>query len=58
MTRLIQTAITRRKLLQVTASGVAVSAMAMRPALAAPYDGAFTWISPRGTLEVLDDYGF
>ena len=28
-----------------------------RGLLAEPYDG-FTWISPRGTLEVLDDYAF
>jgi NitT/TauT family transport system substrate-binding protein len=26
--------------------------------MAAPYGRAFTWISPRGTLEVLDDYAF
>jgi NitT/TauT family transport system substrate-binding protein len=26
--------------------------------MAAPYDRPFTWISPRGTLEVVDDYGF
>ena len=50
--------LTRRRLLQVTASGVAVTALGARGALAEPYDGPFTWISPRGTLEVLDDYGF
>ena len=50
--------LTRRKLLQVTAGGVVVSGLGLRPALATPYDRAFTWISPRGTLEVLDDYGF
>lgn len=49
----------RRKLLQVTAGGVAVSAIGLpRMAAAEPYDRAFTWISPRGTLEVLDDYPF
>jgi len=58
MTRLINPTMSRRKLLQVTASGVAVSALGARSAMAEPYDGAFTWISPRGTLEVLDDYGF
>jgi NitT/TauT family transport system substrate-binding protein len=26
--------------------------------MATPYDRPFIWISPRGTLEVLDDYGF
>ncbi len=50
---------TRRRLLQVTAGGVVVSALGgPRGAMAEPYDGPFTWISPRGTLEVLDDYGF
>lgn len=58
MTKPINPTMSRRKLLQVTASGVAISTLGMRPALAEPYDGAFTWISPRGTLEVLDDYGF
>jgi NitT/TauT family transport system substrate-binding protein len=55
--RLIRPALTRRKLLQVTAGGVVISGLGL-PARAAPYDGPFTWISPRGTLEVLDDYGF
>jgi NitT/TauT family transport system substrate-binding protein len=50
---------TRRRLLQVTAGGVVVSALGgPRGAMAEPYDSPFTWISPRGTLEVLDDYGF
>lgn len=50
--------LTRRQLLQVTASGVLVTGLGVPRAQAAPYDGPFTWISPRGTLEVLDDYGF
>jgi NitT/TauT family transport system substrate-binding protein len=50
--------LTRRRLLQFTASGVAISGLGLRSAMAEPYDRAFTWISPRGTLEVLDDYGF
>ena len=52
--------LTRRRLLQVSAAGVvSVGALGrMRAANAAGYDRAFTWISPRGTLEVLDDYGF
>ena len=51
---------TRRQMLQVSAAGVvSVGAMGMmRPAMAAGYDRPFTWISPRGTLEVLDDYAF
>ena len=47
----------RRTFLQVSAAGV-VTATALggfRKASADPYS-KFTWISPRGTLEVLDDY--
>lgn len=52
----------RRRFLQVSAGGVvSVSALGagglLRPAHAAGYE-RFTWISPRGTLEVLDDYGY
>lgn len=54
--------ISRRYFLQVTAAG-AVTATALGrsgfvgSAEAAAYD-KFTWISPRGTLEVLDDYAY
>jgi len=51
--------LTRRRLLKVT-GGAALLALApagLRRAHAEPYD-TFTWISPRGTLEVLDDYAF
>ncbi len=51
----------RRRFLQVTGSGaVAVSTLgagALTPRAAHAAD-AFTWISPRGTLEVLDDYPY
>ncbi|HVW54591.1 MAG TPA: ABC transporter substrate-binding protein [Rhizobiaceae bacterium] len=52
----------RRYFLQVTGAGaLSVTALGapgfMRPAQAAAYQ-KFTWISPRGTLEVLDDYGY
>ncbi len=50
--------LTRRRLLQVTAGGVVVSGLGVPRSLAEPYDGTFTWISPRGTLEVLDDYAY
>lgn len=50
--------LTRRRLLQVTAGGVVVSGIGPSRLMAEPYDGDFTWISPRGTLEVLDDYAF
>lgn len=50
----------RRYFLQVTGAGVvtatALGGSALR-ASAAPYE-KFTWISPRGTLEVLDDYPY
>jgi NitT/TauT family transport system substrate-binding protein len=52
--------LSRRYFLQVSAAGV-VSATALGSigrAAAAPYEGPFTWISPRGTLEVLDDYPY
>lgn len=51
----------RRKFLQVTGSGAVVattlggSNLLTRPAHASD---TFTWISPRGTLEVLDDYPY
>ncbi len=56
----MKTNISRRRLLQVTGGGITVMGMGglMRPAMATPYDRPFTWISPRGTLEVLDDYGY
>jgi NitT/TauT family transport system substrate-binding protein len=50
----------RRYFLQVTAGGAVVATSLgglSRPANAVPYEN-FTWISPRGTLEVLDDYPY
>lgn len=49
----------RRRFLQVSATGV-VSATTLGGGLrgAAAQDRPFTWISPRGTLEVLDDYPY
>lgn len=54
--------ISRRLFLQVSGAGV-VTATALGSGLlsavtaqAAPYKDAFTWISPRGTIEVMDDY--
>jgi NitT/TauT family transport system substrate-binding protein len=48
----------RRRLLKVGASGLVTAAAMPRIAGAEPYDLPFTWISPRGTLEVLDDYPY
>ncbi len=53
--------LSRRTFLQVTASGAVVASTlggtAIMPGEAQAAD-TFTWISPRGTLEVLDDYGY
>lgn len=49
----------RRSLLQFAGAGVVAGALTITAgaAMAEPYD-TFTWISPRGTLEVLDDYPY
>lgn len=48
----------RRTFLQVSAAGVVTAtALGVGSANAAPYS-KFTWISPRGSLEVLDDYAY
>src|SRR5690606_24099387 len=51
--------LSRRTFLQVSAAGVvtASSLGTLGRAVAEPYS-KFTWISPRGTLEVLDDYPY
>lgn len=57
-----QAGLSRRKFLQVSGAGVITVStigsglLTATPALAKPYSGAFTWISPRGTIEVMDDY--
>ncbi|MEO1705226.1 MAG: ABC transporter substrate-binding protein, partial [Pseudomonadota bacterium] len=54
--------LSRRKFLQVSGAGVVTATslggglMAPTGAHAAPYSGTHTWISPRGTIEVMDDY--
>jgi len=48
----------RRTFLQVSAAGVvSVSVLGASGARAEPYS-KFTWISPRGTIEVIDDYAY
>lgn len=55
---------TRRRLLQVSASGLVTttvlggSLLGPDAAEAKPYNSPFTWISPRGTIEVMDDYPY
>ena len=57
-----RTDLSRRRLLATTATGVAalslggVGALLPRPARAAT--GTVRWVSPRGTIEVLDDYPY
>lgn len=57
-----QTGVSRRKFLQVSGAGVVTATavgsglMSSTSAFAEPYSGAHTWISPRGTIEVMDDY--
>lgn len=50
--------LSRRRLLQISATGLVTIGALPRLAGATPHDKPFTWISPRGTLEVLDDYGY
>lgn len=55
---------TRRRLLQISASGLVTTTVLggglLRPdvARAKPYASPFIWISPRGTIEVMDDYPY
>jgi len=58
MRNLAGRAVSRRRFLQVSSAGV-VTATALGGARGAfAQDRPFTWISPRGTLEVLDDYPY
>src|SRR6201986_1652126 len=51
--------ISRRTLLQVSAAGVVTAPLIGRaPRARADLYSQFTWISPRGTLEVLDDFPY
>ncbi len=50
--------ISRRLLIQTTAGGIAVLSLGRRGALAAADAGRVRWVSPRGTIEVLDDYPY
>jgi NitT/TauT family transport system substrate-binding protein len=59
MNRLSMPGMSRRYFLQVSAAGAVTATLlgGTTPSRAAPYQ-TFTWISPRGTLEVLDDFGY
>jgi NitT/TauT family transport system substrate-binding protein len=60
----ISAGLTRRHFLQVSSTGVVTSTvlggglLAAGAVNAAPYKGTHTWISPRGTIEVMDDYPY
>lgn len=61
---MVHNMLTRRRLLQVGAGGLVTttllgsSLLASGPAEAKSYTSPFTWISPRGTIEVMDDYPY
>lgn len=58
------TGFSRRRFLQVSSTGVVTTTvlggtmLSPQEASAAPYKGTHTWISPRGTIEVMDDYPY
>jgi NitT/TauT family transport system substrate-binding protein len=60
----ISAGLSRRHFLQVSSTGLVTSTvlggglMSAGAASAAPYKGTHTWISPRGTIEVMDDYPY
>lgn len=59
-----QQTMTRRRLLQISATGLVTTTvlgdglLTTGAAQAKPYKSRFTWISPRGTIEVMDDYPY
>ena len=53
---MLSTTLGRRRLLGVTATGAV--AMLVAPRLASAAGGTVRWVSPRGTIEVLDDYPY
>lgn len=62
MNDILKNGVSRRRFLQVSGTGVitatamGIGVMGTQSALAAPYSDTHTWISPRGTIEVMDDY--
>ena len=48
----------RRRLLQLTSAGIAVSALGLNTRAAFAQDRPVRWVSPRGTLEVVDDFAY
>lgn len=64
MKDLFNKGLSRRRFLQVSSAGVVTATALGTPLLSAssafaePYEDGFTWISPRGTIEVMDDYPY
>jgi NitT/TauT family transport system substrate-binding protein len=60
MQRLASPGFARRRFLELTGSGAVAlaSAVALRPGRAQAVTGTVRWVSPRGTIEVLDDYPY
>src|SRR5919106_942854 len=60
MTRLPMTRLHRRRFLEVTGAGVAAVTLgpSLWPRWAHAVEGTVRWVSPRGTIEVLDDYPY
>jgi NitT/TauT family transport system substrate-binding protein len=60
--RNLRTDLSRRRLLTTTAAGVAALSLgagsALLPRAARAVTGTVRWVSPRGTIEVLDDYPY
>lgn len=51
------TSINRRRLLQITSAGIAMSALGLTSRSFAQ-NNSVRWVSPRGSLEVVDDFGY
>ena len=50
--------LSRRRLLRAGAGGISAAALAGLPGRAAMAEESVRWVSPRGTIEVLDDYPY
>lgn len=58
MSNVFNAPIGRRRLLQITSAGMVVSALGLHTRAAFAQDQAVRWVSPRGTLEVVDDFAY
>ena len=58
MNRFPMTSLGRRRFLQATGAGVSMAALGGLPRPSFAQSGTVRWVSPRGTIEVLDDYPY